>query len=83
MRPQRDPVTPPMPSRVLTLDQAYERAWRAHRAFLVGYFDGGDETDELVREHLNRVSTQLTRDLVDAGVGGNLAYQLARPPSPE
>lgn len=71
---------PPMPSRALTLDQAYERAWRAHRAFLQGFFEGGGEVDDLVREHIENVSKTLTRDLIDSGVGGNLAYQLARPP---
>lgn len=78
-----DPVSPQMPSRALTLDQAYERGYRAMRDAAYAVFDGcgAPHHDEL--QKVREAESRLTQDLIEAGVGGTFAYQLARPPSPE
>lgn len=83
MPTQRDPVTPPKPLRALTLDIAWERAYRRLRGVCIDECANELIDAGVVRRALADISHQLTKDLIDAGVGGTLAYQLARPPSPE
>jgi len=72
-----------LPSRALTLDQAYERAWRRLHTFLAALAKHDDAIGDGLVKQLAWTSTELTKDLIDAGVGGALAYQLARPRPPE